>query len=162
MPRNLGLRSLGYIAPVMAGRACDSRGISQSSLVEFRVQEGCVVQGRVGRRSAWAGMTCPAICSGRYMVYTFGLRILRHEASVMAGRASACRGIAYRGRMERHTQECREHLGRRIRVATGACRSGWQRDVYRTIDRNHAGVLPLMAGSTGGTRRMGKGGPEER
>lgn len=64
--------------------------------------------------------------------------------------------------MEGHAQERREYLGRWVRVATGACRASRQRDVYRTIDRNHAGILPLVAGSTGGTRRMGKGGPEER
>lgn len=85
MPRDLGLGALGYIAPVMAGRACDRRGIPQGGLVEFRIQESRVVQGRVGRRSAWAGVTCPAICAGRYVVHTLGLRILRHEASVMAG-----------------------------------------------------------------------------
>lgn len=45
MPCNLGLRSFGHVAPVMASRTRDSRGISQRSLVEFRVQESCVVQG---------------------------------------------------------------------------------------------------------------------
>lgn len=45
MPRSLALSTIGYVAPVMASRARDSRRVSQSSLVEFRIQEGCVVQG---------------------------------------------------------------------------------------------------------------------
>lgn len=146
----------------MAGRASHSWRISQSGLVEFRLQEGCVIQGSVGRCSARSGMTCPAICSSRYMGYTFGLGVLRDKAAVMAGRASARRRIADTSCVERHSQECREYLRRGIRMAAGACRPGRQRNMYRTIDRDYTGILPLMAGSTGGTRCMRKSRPQER
>lgn len=166
MACNLGLRPFGYVASVMASRACDRRGISQRGLMEFRVQERRIVQRRVGRRSARAGMACPAIRRSRYryMVRPLGLGILRHKTSVMAGRAVTGRGIPYRGCVECHSQERRKRLGRRIRMAARASihiRSGWCGDMDRLVDRDNARVLSFMARRARGARRMGIHGTQE-